>query len=92
MSTPPDDRSPMAVASYWASQVITVSLEMVVPGLAGLWLDNQLGTYVLFATLGFAAGLTIAIWHLIRMTTPAKDGRSSDGADDATNDARNDER
>ena len=86
MSTPPDDNSPLAVASYWASQVIAVSVEMVLPGLAGLWLDGRLGTYLLFTMLGFAAGLTMAIWHLIRMTTPAKDGRSSDGADDARND------
>ncbi len=92
MSTPPDDRSPTAVASLWASRVISVSVEMVLPGLIGLWLDTKLGTYILFAMLGFAAGLTMAIWHLIRMTTPAKDGRSSEGARDAKNDARNDER
>jgi hypothetical protein len=45
-----------------------VSLEMVLPGLAGYWLDKQLGTAVLFMLLGFAVGVSAAVIHLVRMT------------------------
>ena len=37
---------------------MVVSLEMVLPGLAGYWLDQRLGTVVLFMLMGFAVG-----WH-----------------------------
>ncbi len=46
---------------------MVVALEMVLPGLAGHWLDNQLGTVVLFMLLGFGLGCTAAVVHLIRM-------------------------
>lgn len=46
---------------------MTISIEMVLPGVLGLWLDNWLGTKALFTILGFAGGLTLAIWHLVKM-------------------------
>jgi Putative F0F1-ATPase subunit Ca2+/Mg2+ transporter len=45
-----------------------VSMEMVLPGLAGHWLDDCLGTKVLFMLLGFSVGGTAAVVHLIHMT------------------------
>ena len=45
-----------------------VSLEMVLPGLAGYWIDKQLGTAVVFMLLGFAVGSSAAVVHLVRMT------------------------
>lgn len=51
---------------------MVVSLEMVLPGLAGYWLDQQAGTKVLFMLLGFALGCTAAAAHLIRLTRPDK--------------------
>ena len=60
----------MAVAMEWVSRITTVALEMVLPGLGGVWLDRKLGTLVVFTLIGFAVGLTWAIWHLIRMTAP----------------------
>ena len=68
MVSTPEDRSPFAVAYQWAWRIIHVSLEMVVPGLIGLWLDRKLGTRVLFTLLCFAFGMTGGIWHLIHMT------------------------
>jgi putative F0F1-ATPase subunit (Ca2+/Mg2+ transporter) len=47
---------------------MVVSMEMVLPGLAGHWLDDRLGTKVLFMLLGFSVGGTAAVIHLIRMT------------------------
>jgi len=64
----PDDRSPAAKAAQWSTRIMTVSLEMVLPGLAGYWLDGKLGTKVLFMLIGFALGGFAAIKHLIAMT------------------------
>jgi hypothetical protein len=47
---------------------MVVALEMVLPGLAGYWLDKQLGTVVLFTLVGFGLGTTAAVIHLIQMT------------------------
>lgn len=66
----------MAEALRWVSRLTTVSLEMVLPGLVGLWLDSLCGTLVLFTLLGFALGLTVGIWHLIRMTSADSEGGS----------------
>ena len=61
------DFSWMAEAMNWVSKITTVALEMVLPGLAGLWLDSQLGTRFL-TLLGFALGIPLGMWHLIAMT------------------------
>jgi Putative F0F1-ATPase subunit Ca2+/Mg2+ transporter len=37
---------------------------MVLPGLAGYWLDTKLGTRVLFLLVGFAAGGYLAFLQL----------------------------
>ncbi|MCA9267035.1 MAG: AtpZ/AtpI family protein [Planctomycetales bacterium] len=69
LNTPePDDRSPVAVAYQWAWRIITISLEMVLPGLAGYWLDTQLGTRVLFMLVGFGLGMFAAIWQLLKIS------------------------
>lgn len=62
----------MAKAVEWATIAMTVAAEMVVPGLIGYWFDQRLGDFfamriVLFVLLGFAGGLVLAIWHLLRM-------------------------
>jgi hypothetical protein len=66
---PPDDRPPLAVGMEWVSRITTVALEMVLPGLAGLWLDRKLGT-VFLTMLGFAVGLVLGTWHLVAWTRP----------------------
>jgi hypothetical protein len=68
VTSPSDDRSPAAKAYQWATRIMVVSLEMVLPGLAGLWLDRWLGTVVLFAMAGFGLGSWVAVTHLIQMT------------------------
>jgi F0F1-type ATP synthase assembly protein I len=67
VTTPSDDRSPVALAYQWATRIMVVSLEMVLPGIAGYWLDKSLGTKVLFMLVGFALGCTAACVHLIRL-------------------------
>lgn len=67
LRTLPLDLSWIAAAMNWVSKITTVVLEMVLPGLAGLWLDNELGTRFLGLT-GFALGVPLGMWHLIAMT------------------------
>ena len=52
----------------------TVSLEMVVPGVIGYWIDGQLGTKMVFLVLGVILGMTTGIIHLVRMTASPKPG------------------
>jgi F0F1-type ATP synthase assembly protein I len=67
--SPSDDRSPAAKAYQWASRIMIVSLEMVLPGLAGYWIDQQLGTMFLFMLIGLTIGCVGGIWHLLRLTS-----------------------
>jgi Putative F0F1-ATPase subunit Ca2+/Mg2+ transporter len=57
----------MALAMEWVAKITTVGLEMVLPGLAGRWLDSQLGTGFL-VLLGFGLGLIAGFSHLLLMT------------------------
>jgi F0F1-type ATP synthase assembly protein I len=72
VTIPSDDRSSLAKAYQWASRIMVVSLEMVLPGLLGYWFDNLLGTKVLFMLVGLALGSTAAMVHLIRLTRSEK--------------------
>jgi hypothetical protein len=61
------DSSRTAEAMNWVAKITAVVLEMLLPGLAGLWLDSQLETRFL-TLLGFALGVPLGLWHLIAMT------------------------
>lgn len=63
----PNERNPFAEAMQWVAVLTTVGLEMVLPGLAGQWLDRRFGTRFLVLA-GFALGLSIGLWHLIQLT------------------------
>jgi F0F1-type ATP synthase assembly protein I len=58
--------------------VTTIALEMVVPGVIGLWIDRQLGTVLVFLVLGVALGMTTGVIHLVRLATPSDRGESRD--------------
>jgi F0F1-type ATP synthase assembly protein I len=52
---------------------MSVSLEMVVPGLIGYWFDQQLGTVAVFTIVGFIGGMCLGMWHLLKIAkSPAK--------------------
>ncbi len=57
----------MAIALEWSATIMTISAEMVVPGLLGYWVDQWLGTRVVFLLLGFALGGTLATLALMRI-------------------------
>jgi hypothetical protein len=46
---------------------MVVALTMVLPGLAGHWLDERLGTVVLFLLLGLGLGCTAATFQLMQI-------------------------
>lgn len=78
VSPQPDSRSIVAQAYGWAARIMTVALEMVCPGLLGVWIDRRLGTIAVFTVVGFGLGLSLGMWHLLRMT--ARKEASSNGA------------
>ena len=57
---------------------MVVSLEMVLPGLLGYWLDKQLGTVFLFMLIGLTVGCIGGIWHLVRATSADLQSRKSE--------------
>jgi F0F1-type ATP synthase assembly protein I len=67
----------MAIAFEWAATAMTISGEMVLPGLLGYLLDQYLGTRVLFLLIGFALGGVLAALSLMRI---AKSGVKSPGS------------
>jgi hypothetical protein len=62
----------------WVSRVLAISLEMVLPGLAGQWLDTKFGTRFL-VLVGFALGVSVAIWHLTRLGKSGSQPKSRQG-------------
>ena len=78
------ERPPMVVAFEWVGKITGIGLEMVLPGILGHWLDERWGTGFL-ALVGFALGLTVAIWHLLRIT-----GNENRPRDDRPNSKKSD--
>jgi F0F1-type ATP synthase assembly protein I len=62
----------MAIAMEWSATIMTISAEMVVPGLLGYLLDQWLGTRVLFLLLGFALGGLLASLALMRIASKGR--------------------
>ncbi len=52
----------------WVARLTVVGVEMVLFGLAGLWLDARLNVRPLFALVGFAVGIAVGLGHLLLMT------------------------
>jgi F0F1-type ATP synthase assembly protein I len=67
-----DDRSAMANAIAWSSRITSVALEMGLPGALGYWIDQKLGTWILFLVLGLVLGMTTGMIHLLRMVQHAE--------------------
>jgi len=74
----PDQRPLLIVAAEWMSRVTTISLEMVLPGLIGFWIDRQLETVMVFLVLGVILGVTVGMLHLVRLTASSSRGRQGE--------------
>ena len=70
----------MAQAVAWSSRVMTISLEMVLPGMLGHWIDQKLGTVMLFLVLGVILGMTAGLIHLVRLGSATNRDASADQA------------
>ncbi len=65
---PPREKpSPMTEAMEWVSRILAVAAMMVLPGIAGQWLDKRLGTGFL-GLVGFAIGVISGIAYLLAAT------------------------
>ncbi len=62
-----DDRAPMAKAMDWVSRIISASLMMVLPCVLGYFVDQWLGTWILFTLLGLALGMTGGMMQLFKL-------------------------
>ncbi len=67
VSNSKDDRSALVKAYAMASEVTVVAGSMVIPGLLGLGLDKLLATQAIFTIAGFALGLVLGIWRLVKL-------------------------
>lgn len=76
----------MALALDWVSRITTIALMMVLPGIAGYWVDGKLGTRALFALLGFGLGMFVGMWQLIKQTRNAPGGTGPVGRGDKHDD------
>lgn len=74
-------RSPIAVAYQWASVSFTVSLEMILPAVGGIFLDERLGTKPWLLFVGAAIGLMISIVHLTQLTKTKSDTKTENESD-----------
>lgn len=63
----PDETPPSAAAADWISRILAASATMLLPGLAGGWLDTRWGTNFL-ALVGFLLGVSLGTWYLIVVT------------------------
>lgn len=62
-----DGRSPIAVATDWASRIMTVSLSMVLPILGGYWIDERFKIGPVGVLTGLGLGVAMFGWQLFRL-------------------------
>jgi uncharacterized protein YqgC (DUF456 family) len=62
-----NEPSPVSEAMTWVSRIMAVAAVMVLPGLAGFWLDKRWGLGFLGLT-GFVIGLISGIAYLLIIT------------------------
>jgi F0F1-type ATP synthase assembly protein I len=73
-----DDRSPMAKSFSKASEVTSISIMMIVPGLIGYWIDQKVGSVLVFTLLGLVLGMGVAVRQLMLLvSSPAEVGQVS---------------
>lgn len=68
---------PVAAAMQWVSRIFAAAMLMILPGLGGFWLDQQLGTGFI-GLAGFAFGLVGGMTYLISATRPQDAKRRTD--------------
>ncbi len=72
MGASDDPQSPMAAAMEWVARIMGAAVVMILPGLAGQWVDSKLGTGWI-VLVGFAFGISLSIYYLLAITRPRKE-------------------
>lgn len=67
MDDPSDDHTSYTNAMQWVSHITTIAVEMVLPIVIGYWLDQRLGTKIVFMILGLVLGFSTGMWHLLKL-------------------------
>lgn len=67
----PRSGSPIGEALAWASRIIAIGLTMFLPGVAGGWLDERLGTRFI-GPAGFVVGFVAALAWLASLGRKGK--------------------
>ena len=61
----------MGEALSWASRIMAVGAAMVLPAIAGSWLDGRLGTTV-WGPVGLVAGFVLGLAWLVRLAVKGR--------------------
>ncbi len=82
--SPQDDRSIISLAYAWVTRVIAVAITLTVPALIGARIGQKFGTAwtIILLLLGFALGITGAIFQLMQIAKDSKSFRSDRPLDD----------
>ena len=59
----------MAAAMQWVARIMGAAVAMVLPGLAGEWVDRKLGTKWI-VLVGFVFGISLSLYYLLAITRP----------------------
>ena len=62
-----DTRSPYAIGYEWSVIISSIGMEMALPPIFGIWLDQKFGTVMIFTLLGAVLGMVTALMHLIQI-------------------------
>lgn len=73
---PSQDLSSIAIAYQWVGRIFTICVEMILPGIAGYWLDQYFGfEFSFLALVGFLLGLVFGMTHLVLMANALSSGK-----------------
>ena len=61
---PEENRSPLAVAAEWSSQIISAAAAFGFPVVLGYWFDQRFGTKPLAVLAGVALGMLAGGWQM----------------------------
>jgi F0F1-type ATP synthase assembly protein I len=75
----PQQPHPFAAAVEWVAKITTVVLEMFLPAVGGGYIDRRWGTNY-WTLVGLVLGMTVGLWHLLRMTKPKNSGTKKDSS------------
>lgn len=67
VTSPNDNRPPLAIAAHWVSQVTGVGITIILPVLIGRYLDQRWGTTA-WTLVGAVLGPILGFWRLLTLT------------------------